>query len=125
MPELLSWETGDGKPTATRENLRTALELLSGNDVRDENRASLPNADQLQKVTPDDLVLIAFSCHGYTDLRGRPDELITGTIKDVRSRQVKPIKTTDAEHRKAQTPELFDYAKKRPRYSASKIKARR
>ncbi len=70
VPVLLTSETGNAPLTATRENLRTVLQLLSGHDVSEENKAKLLNADQLQKVTPDDLVLIAFSGHGYTDLRG-------------------------------------------------------
>jgi hypothetical protein len=70
VPILMTSEIESAHPTATRENLRTVLQLLGGHDVPDANSASLPKADPLRKVTPDDLVLIAFSGHGYTDLRG-------------------------------------------------------
>jgi WD40 repeat protein len=59
---------------ATKANILSVLALLAGTGQGDRQR--LKNVvgvviDKLQKVTPDDLVIIAFSGHGYTDLQSR------------------------------------------------------
>jgi hypothetical protein len=57
---------------ATKRNIRTALQLLAGRSEADRgrlrNEPGIDNraVDQLRKATPDDLVIIAFSGHGYT-----------------------------------------------------------
>jgi WD40 repeat protein len=69
---LLVSEVEDGQnPTATRENLRATLQLLAGREISPEQRQRLPNGERVSRATPDDLVLISFSGHGYTDAAGR------------------------------------------------------
>lgn len=46
------------------------LALLAGRAVDGAVKAALPNSALLRKATPDDLVIITFSGHGYTDGRG-------------------------------------------------------
>jgi WD40 repeat protein len=72
VPVKLTSEELSGRlnATATRDNLRSVLQVLSGQKVSSESRAGLPNGSQLSAATPDDLVLLALSCHGYTDQRG-------------------------------------------------------
>ncbi len=74
VPVLLTSEANsDGKPittTATKDNLRALFQLLSGREVPAERQARLPQAERLRQATPDDLVLLSFSGHGYTDARG-------------------------------------------------------
>jgi WD40 repeat protein/uncharacterized caspase-like protein len=59
-----------GSTSATKDNLKTALQLLAGQKVDAKAKEQLPHIDQLQRATPDDLVLVSFSGHGYTDPRG-------------------------------------------------------
>jgi WD40 repeat protein len=59
-----------GEAPATRENLRTVLDLLSGRPVDDRRRGAIPMAAELQKARPEDFVLLSFSSHGFTDERG-------------------------------------------------------
>jgi WD40 repeat protein len=59
-----------GEGAATKANLQTVLALLSGQVVPPERAAAIPSAERLQKVEPEDLVLISVSSHGYTDSRG-------------------------------------------------------
>jgi Caspase domain len=59
---------------ATKANIQAVLALLAG--AGEANRPRLKTEigaviDKLQKVTPDDLVMIAFSGHGYTDPQSR------------------------------------------------------
>jgi len=46
------------------------LDLLSGRDIKPEQRRLIPNIDQIRKATPDDLVIISFSGHGVTGKSG-------------------------------------------------------
>jgi WD40 repeat protein len=72
VPVELVSEGVDGRLTgaATRDNLRSVLQLLAGQTVSGESRQRIPHADRLALATPDDLVLLALSCHGYMDQRG-------------------------------------------------------
>jgi WD40 repeat protein len=74
VPVLLTSERDDdgavGAATATKANLDTAFDLLAGREVADQARKRLPGADRLRAATPDDLVFLSFSGHGYTDARG-------------------------------------------------------
>jgi uncharacterized caspase-like protein len=54
----------------TRGAIKTVLDLLAGRKVGPELRKLVPCADQIQKASPDDFVLISFSGHGYGDGRG-------------------------------------------------------
>jgi hypothetical protein len=56
--------------SATKENFHVVLDLLAGRAVDEKITSRIAGADKLEKVTPDDLVLIAFSSHGYTDKQG-------------------------------------------------------
>jgi hypothetical protein len=55
---------------ATKRNFRAVLDLLAGREVDAETLKSIPNADKLRRATPEDLVLVSFSSHGYADERG-------------------------------------------------------
>ena len=74
VPILLTSERADdgavGTATATKANLDAALDLLAGRVVNEQTRKRLPGADKLLRATPDDLVVLSFSGHGYTDARG-------------------------------------------------------
>lgn len=57
---------------ATKENIRSVLQLLSKDSraAPPELRARIPNVGKLRPATPDDLVIIFFSSHGYTGHNG-------------------------------------------------------
>lgn len=55
---------------ATKKNFMAVLDLLAGRKVDEETLKSIPNADKLRRATPEDLVLVSFSSHGYADERG-------------------------------------------------------
>jgi WD40 repeat protein len=55
---------------ATKRNFKAVLDLLAGRKVDEETLKSIPNADKLRRATPEDLVLVSFSSHGYADERG-------------------------------------------------------
>lgn len=55
---------------ATKRNFRAVLDLLAGRKVDEETLKGIPNADKLRRATPEDLVLVSFSSHGYADARG-------------------------------------------------------
>jgi WD40 repeat protein len=50
--------------TATKDNFKNALRLLSGLPVADDAKNSIPEAGKIRQVTPDDIVFIFFSSHG-------------------------------------------------------------
>ena len=56
---------------ATKKNFQVVLDLLAGRPFDAAAKEKIPGAEKLQKVTPDDLVVIAFSSHGYTDKQGK------------------------------------------------------
>jgi WD40 repeat protein len=72
---LISAESGDAKlDQATKANIEGALALLAGKEeaYRERIRSAIGSiANELRKVTPDDLVILAFSGHGYTDPQAR------------------------------------------------------
>lgn len=68
--------TGDSAVTAklaTKQNFHAVLDALAHGLSRTEANAigQIPGADKLRKVEPEDLVLITFSSHGYTDRQGK------------------------------------------------------
>ena len=75
---LVSEYNGDGATLksndATKQKIRAVFDLLAGRTVDDklvdELQASVPHVGQLRKAGPDDLLLISFSSHGYTDRSG-------------------------------------------------------
>jgi WD40 repeat protein len=61
---------GARRVDATKANLKATLNLLAGRPVDPAVRATLPDGDGLAAATPDDLVIVSFSGHGYTGPRG-------------------------------------------------------
>ena len=55
---------------ATKRNFRAVLDVLAGREVDEETLKGIPNASKLRQATPEDLVLVSFSSHGYADERG-------------------------------------------------------
>ena len=55
---------------ATKENIRTVLNILAGKVVDDEGRKKIPNASALRAATPDDLIVLYIASHGYVDPQG-------------------------------------------------------
>jgi uncharacterized caspase-like protein len=56
---------------ATKRNFKAVLDLLAGRKVDEEVLKGIPNADKLRRATPEDLIIVSFSSHGYADERGR------------------------------------------------------
>jgi WD40 repeat protein len=56
--------------TATKTNLKSVFELLSGKTVAPELLKALPNADKIRRAEPEDLVIVSFSGHGIADEQG-------------------------------------------------------
>jgi uncharacterized caspase-like protein len=71
MP-LISDSSGSNilEKTATKANLKAVLDLLSGKSVDQTVIKAIPNADKLRRATPDDLVILSYSSHGYLDNNG-------------------------------------------------------
>jgi WD40 repeat protein/uncharacterized caspase-like protein len=55
---------------ATKRNFKAVLDLLAGRQVDEEVLKGIPNASELRRATPEDLVIVSFSSHGYADERG-------------------------------------------------------
>jgi WD40 repeat protein len=55
------------KKNATKENFRKVLRLLAGEKFSPEELSDIAGADRVEKATPEDIVLIFFSSHGYRD----------------------------------------------------------
>ncbi len=75
IPLISDHETRDAKrvvteKTATKGNLKTVLDLLSGKQADGELIKDIPNADKIRQARPEDLVLISFSSHGFADDNG-------------------------------------------------------
>jgi uncharacterized caspase-like protein len=52
---------------ATKENFRKVMQLLAGAKLPESETSEIPNALKLEKATPDDVVVIFYSSHGYRD----------------------------------------------------------
>jgi WD40 repeat protein/uncharacterized caspase-like protein len=75
--------TSDYRPTAagrvvsqnlaTRQNFRTVLNILARGPAKVDPQLlqQVPGANKLRQAEPQDLVLISFSSHGYTDRQGK------------------------------------------------------
>ena len=60
-----------GEAGATKVHLQAVLDVLAGRRTVDEQlKREIPNIEKVEKAQPEDLVLLAFSSHGYTDERG-------------------------------------------------------
>ena len=55
---------------ATKANFKAVLDLLAGREADAAALKAVPNAGRLRRATPEDLVLVSFSSHGYADERG-------------------------------------------------------
>ncbi len=78
---------------ATKRNFKAVLDLLAGRKVDEEVLKGIPNASQLKRATPEDLVIISFSSHGYADERGRfflfaSDTGSSGELRDALTRAI-------------------------------------
>ena len=56
--------------TATKANIQAVLDLLAGRSVSEQQRAAFDPQSRLRRATPDDLVLLFISSHGYADPAG-------------------------------------------------------
>jgi WD40 repeat protein len=56
--------------SATKNNLKTVFELLSGKAVAADLLKAIPNGDKLRRAEPEDLVIITFAGHGVADEQG-------------------------------------------------------
>jgi WD40 repeat protein len=79
VPLVSDYELKDGKKasprvvseaSATKANFKAVLDLLAGKSVDAAMLKGIPDAGQLKQATPEDLVIISFSSHGYADERG-------------------------------------------------------
>ncbi len=78
---------------ATKRNFKAVLDLLAGRKVDEEALKAIPNADKLRRATPEDLVLVSFSSHGYADERGNfylfaSDAGTSSNLSDVLARAI-------------------------------------
>ena len=76
IPLISDYETKNGRrivteTTATKSNLRSVLDLLSGKTAPPGLTKGIPNADKIRQAGPQDFVLISFSCHGFADDNGK------------------------------------------------------
>src|SRR5262249_16455717 len=69
VPVLLTTDFDQpGQPgvrNATKEKIKNTFDLLSGRSMDEERKKSIPNWEALRKATPDDVVFISVSSHGY------------------------------------------------------------
>lgn len=63
---VLASETVPASWQATKANIREALARLAGADAVPGRLAGVPQAGQLARAGPDDLLVLSFSSHGYT-----------------------------------------------------------
>ncbi len=72
---------------ATKHNIQSVMDLLAGRRVDAETVKMIPNGDKLRKASPDDLVIISFSSHGYADAKGNfffiPYDVGEGTKREI------------------------------------------
>lgn len=54
----------------TKENIKNIFECLSGKSVPLDFLSRIPQADRIRSATPEDLIILSFSSHGYVDDRG-------------------------------------------------------
>jgi WD40 repeat protein/uncharacterized caspase-like protein len=78
---------------ATKSNFKAVLDLLAGRKVDEVVLQGIPNAEKLRRATPEDLIIVSFSSHGYADERGRfflftSDVGRTGELHDALGRAI-------------------------------------
>lgn len=62
-------------------NFKAVLDLLAGRQVDAQTKKRISNADKLRQASPEDLVLISFSSHGYADNDGNFYFILSDTGK--------------------------------------------
>jgi WD40 repeat protein/uncharacterized caspase-like protein len=68
---LISERLGEKESSqASKENIKALFDRLAGREVEERILSAIPNAKRLQQSTPDDIVIITFSSHGFTDHNG-------------------------------------------------------
>jgi WD40 repeat protein len=72
VPLISDYEVRDGKhvitqTSASKGNVKAVLDLLSGVKIDADVLGGIPGASKLRRATPEDLILIFFSGHGYAD----------------------------------------------------------
>jgi WD40 repeat protein len=55
---------------ASKANIRAAIDLLAGKEIDPALRARIPNAGKLRRASPDDVIFISFSGHGFYETGG-------------------------------------------------------
>jgi len=75
IPLISDAETENGERMvtvnrATKHNMRTVLALLAGKPVAPADMQTVPNAEKILPVRPEDVVLLSISSHGHKDVTG-------------------------------------------------------
>jgi uncharacterized caspase-like protein len=75
IPLISDYEMKDGRRivtqnSATKNNLKRVLDLLSAKNVAADLIKDIPGADRIKQARPEDLVMISFSSHGFADDSG-------------------------------------------------------
>ena len=55
---------------ATKVHVHALLDLLAGRPLNERLKSEIPGVNKIEQAHPEDLVLLTFSSHGYTDERG-------------------------------------------------------
>lgn len=112
IPLVSDVKSERGEAAATKAHLQTVLDLLAGRPVSDERKHEIPGYQRIEKAQPEDLVILSFSSHGYTDDRGvfhmvlndigrnEPQQITAGVQKnslssDVLSAWLRPVDAGD------------------------------
>ena len=86
---VTAYEDGRLVEDATKQNIETIFELLAGKEVAAERKQKIPNAERVRKATPDDLIIVTFSSHGYST-RGGDFYLLPSDVTRKSERQKVP-----------------------------------
>jgi WD40 repeat protein len=80
-----TYEKGRLVDDATKRNIKTVFEMLAGKNVPPAAKQKVPNFQRLEKATPDDLIIITISSHGYSNKNGDfyllPSDIIKRTTR--------------------------------------------
>jgi WD40 repeat protein len=67
---VTAYEDGELIEKATKENIEAVFEMLSGKEISAEKKQKIPNSERIRRSTPDDLIIVTFSTHGYSTRGG-------------------------------------------------------
>jgi hypothetical protein len=94
---------------ATKANIHAVLDILSGRPVSPGRLGAIARADELRAATPDDLVVLYVSSHGYADPQGNfyvvPYD--TGSLNGI----TEPVLNSCLSHPADQSPQCADARK--------------